>query len=76
MLKLIFSPEDKKLLGAHLIGEMASELVHLGAQVIAAGGTIDSFIHSVYNYPSLSDIYKYAAYDGLGKLNRYQTFQS
>jgi len=76
MLKLIFSPNDKKLLGAHLIGEMASELVHLGAQVIAAGGTIDAFIHSVYNYPSLSDIYKYAAYDGLGKLHRYQTFQS
>jgi len=76
MLKLIFSPDDKKLLGVHLIGEMASELVHLGAQVLAAGGTIDSFIHSVYNYPSLADIYKYAAYDGLGKLNRYKTFQS
>jgi NAD(P) transhydrogenase len=74
MLKLIFSPDDKKLLGVHLIGEMASELVHLGAQVIAASDTIDSFIHTVYNYPSLSDIYKYAAYDGLGKLNRYQTF--
>jgi NAD(P) transhydrogenase len=76
MLKLIFSPDDKELLGVHLIGEMASELIHLGAQVIAAAGTIDAFIHPVYNYPSLSDIYKYAAYDGLGKLNRYQTFQS
>ncbi len=72
MLKLIFSPEDKKLLGVHLIGEMASELVHLGAQVLAANGTIDHFIHAVYNYPSLSEIYKYAAYDGLGKLNRYR----
>lgn len=70
MLKLVFSPEDKKLLGVHLIGEMASELVHLGAQVIAANGTIDAFIHAVYNYPSLSDAYKYAAYDGLGNLNR------
>ncbi len=69
LLKLVFSPSDKKLLGVHLIGEMASELVHLGAQVIAAGGGIDAFIHAVYNYPSLSDAYKYAAYDGLGKLN-------
>ncbi|MEK7727786.1 MAG: Si-specific NAD(P)(+) transhydrogenase [candidate division KSB1 bacterium] len=74
MLKLIFSPEDKKLLGVHLLGEMASELVHLGAQVLAENGTIDHFIHAVYNYPSLSEIYKYAAYDGLGKWNRYHAF--
>ncbi len=70
LLKLVFSPDDKKLLGVHLIGEMASELVHLGAQVISADGTIDAFIHAVYNYPSLSDAYKYAAYDGLGSLNK------
>jgi NAD(P) transhydrogenase len=72
LLKLVFSPGDKKLLGVHLIGELASELVHIGAQVIAAQGTIDAFIHAVYNYPSLSDAYKYAAYDGLGKLSREQ----
>lgn len=65
MLKLIFSPEDKRLLGVHHIGEQASELVHIGAQVLAAGGTIDSFIEAVYNYPTLADIYKYAANDGL-----------
>jgi pyruvate/2-oxoglutarate dehydrogenase complex dihydrolipoamide dehydrogenase (E3) component len=70
LLKLVFSPADKKLLGVHLIGEMAAELVHIGAQIIAAEGTIDAFILSVYNYPSLSDAYKYAAYDGLGNLNR------
>jgi NAD(P) transhydrogenase len=70
LLKLVFSPADKKLLGVHLVGEMASELVHLGAQVLAAGDTIDAFIHAVYNYPSLSDAYKYAAYDGLGVLNK------
>lgn len=70
MLKLIFSTADKKLLGAHHIGEMASELVHIGAQVMAAGGTIDAFIQSVYNYPTLSDMYKYAAYDGLGAWER------
>ncbi len=72
LLKLVFSPNDKKLLGVHLIGELASELVHIGAQIIAAAGTIDAFIQSVYNYPSLSDAYKYAAYDGLGNLNRDQ----
>ncbi len=67
MLKLIFSPKDKKLLGVHLIGEMASELIHLGAYVLAQGESIDAFIDSVFNYPTLSDSYKYAAYDGLGK---------
>jgi len=72
MLKLVFSPSDKKLLGVHLIGEMSSELVHIGSQVMAAGGTIDVFIDSVYNYPTLSDSYKYAAYDGLGNLRTWR----
>jgi len=72
MLKLVFSPSDKKVLGVHLIGEMSSELVHIGAQIIAAGGTIDVFIDSVYNYPTLSDSYKYAAYDGLGNLRTWR----
>jgi NAD(P) transhydrogenase len=71
MLKLVFSPMDKKLLGVHHIGELASELVHIGAQVMAENGTIDAFIHAVYNYPSLSDSYKYAAYDGLGARQRW-----
>jgi len=66
MLKLVFSPRDKKLLGVHHIGELASELVHIGAHVMAEGGAIDAFIDAVYNYPSLADSYKYAAYDGLG----------
>ncbi len=66
-LKLIFASEDKKLLGVHIIGEMASELIHLGAQAIRDGKGIETFIDSVYNYPSLSDSYKYAAYDGLGQ---------
>ncbi|MBK6902004.1 MAG: Si-specific NAD(P)(+) transhydrogenase [Saprospirales bacterium] len=70
MLKLIFSPSDKKVLGVHILGEMASELIHLGSHVIATNGTIDTFIESVYNYPTLSDSYKYAAYDGLSNLDR------
>jgi NAD(P) transhydrogenase len=72
MLKLIFSPSDKKLLGIHHIGELASELVHIGAHVMSSGGTIDAFVHAVYNYPTLADSYKYAAYDGLGNLQQWQ----
>ena len=70
LLKLVFRASDKRLLGVHLVGELASELVHIGAEVLRAGGTIDAFIDAVYNWPTLSDCYKYAAYDGLGALKR------
>ena len=73
MIKLIFSPSDKKLLGAHIIGEQASELIHVAAHVMLADGTIDPFIQAVYNYPTLADAYKYAAYDGLGKWEKWNT---
>ena len=69
MLKLVFAKADKKLLGVHVIGDNASEIVHIGMLVMYYGGTIDAFIHSVFNYPTLSDIYKYATYDGLGNLS-------
>lgn len=75
MLKLVFSPQDKKLLGAHHIGEMSSELVHIGSHVLSTGGTIDAFIQAVYNYPTLADSYKYAAYDGLGRWEAHQRAQ-
>jgi len=65
MIKLVFSPTDKKLLGAHIIGEQASELIHIAAHVMLTGGPIDAFVYAVYNYPTLSDSYQYAAYDGL-----------
>jgi NAD(P) transhydrogenase len=68
MLKLVFSPTDKRLLGVHIIGEAAAELIHIGAHVMAVEGTIDAFINAVYNFPTLADSYKYAAYDGLGNL--------
>jgi len=71
MLKLVFSPEDNRLLGVHIIGEQASELIHLGAHVLARGESIDVFVQTVFNYPSLSDCYKYAAYDGLGNRGRW-----
>jgi NAD(P) transhydrogenase len=70
LLKLVFSPADKKLLGVHVVGDQASELVHTGMTVMQFGGTIDAFIEAVYNFPTLSELYKYAAYDGLGRLQR------
>jgi NAD(P) transhydrogenase len=71
ILKLIFSPVDKTLLGVHILGELASELIHIGAHVLEEKGSIDRFIKAVYNFPTLSDMYKYAAYNGLIKLDEY-----
>ncbi len=68
LLKLLFEVPSKKLLGVHIIGEAATELIHIGQMVMIAGGTIDVFIDSVFNFPTLSELYKYAAYDGLGRL--------
>jgi NAD(P) transhydrogenase len=68
LLKLIFRRDDRKVLGVHMIGESATELIHLGMFVLETGGAVDSFIDMVFNYPTLSEIYKYAAYDGLGNL--------
>ena len=68
MLKLIFARADRKLLGVSLIGESATELIHIGMMVLDNGLTIDEFIEQVFNYPTLSETYKYAAYDGLGNL--------
>ncbi len=68
MLKLIFAKADRKLLGVSVIGESATELIHIGMMVLDNGLTIDEFIEQVFNYPTLSELYKYAAYDGLGNL--------
>jgi NAD(P) transhydrogenase len=68
LLKLLFRRGDHQLLGVHIIGENATELIHLGMMVLESGGAIDLFIEFVFNYPTLSEMYKYAAYDGLGNL--------
>jgi len=74
LLKVLFEVPSKKLLGVHIIGDGATELIHIGQMVMSAGGTIDVFIDSVFNFPTLSELYKYAAYDGLGRLaHRLQT---
>ena len=69
MTKLIAHRQTRKLIGVHVIGERASELVHIGQTAIQLGGTIDLFIDMVFNYPTLSDSYKYAAYECLAALN-------
>ena len=68
--KLVFHPEDRRLLGATIVGEGACELIHVGMTVIAFGGTIDYFIQAAFSFPSLTDAYKDAAYDGLQRLQR------
>ena len=70
LIKLVFDPDTLKLLGVHIVGENASELLHIGMIVMQLGGTINAFIDSVFNFPTLSDAYKYAAYDGLGNVAR------
>ena len=68
MLKLIFEPDSLKLLGVHVIGDRAAEIVHIGQVVIALGATIEYFRDAVFNYPTLAEAYKVAALDGLNKL--------
>jgi NAD(P) transhydrogenase len=71
-LKLIFHRDTRKVLGVHIIGEGATELVHIGQAVMTLNGTIDYFIDAVFNYPTLAECYKVAAFNGLGRLHRYQ----
>jgi NAD(P) transhydrogenase len=66
MLKEIFSPVDKKLLGGHHLGELSPELVHIGMHAIFDDDAIYAFIMAVYNYPTLSDAYKYQVRAGTG----------
>jgi len=68
LVKLVFDRETRRLIGCHCLGDRASELVHIGQSHILLGGTVESFIEMVFNYPTLSECFKYAAYDALGKL--------
>ena len=69
LLKLIFAKSDRRLLGVQIIGESATELIHLGMMALESNMALDAFIEFVFNYPTLSEMYKYAAYDGLGNLS-------
>jgi NAD(P) transhydrogenase len=67
MLKLLFCPESFKLLGVHIIGDRAAEIVHIGQAAMSLGATIQYFRDTVFNYPTLAEAYKVAALDGLNK---------
>ncbi len=69
-LKLIFDPSSKLLLGVHIIGEGASELLHIGQAVFALKGTVEYFVDTVFNYPTLAECYKAAAFNGLNRLTK------
>ena len=69
-LKLIFHRETKELLGVHIIGEGASEILHIGQAVLILKGGIEYFVNTVFNYPTLAECYKAAAFNGLNKLAR------
>ena len=68
MLKLLFHRDNRKLLGIHIIGAEAAELIHIGQAVLAFGGTLDYFVNTVFNYPTLAECYKVAALDCYNKI--------
>ena len=70
LLKLLFSLPDEKLRGVHVIGDNACELIASGLVAMTLGATLSTFIDTCFNYPSLSDLYKYAAYDAMGRIDR------
>jgi NAD(P) transhydrogenase len=75
MLKLLVSPNDLKLLGVHVFGTNATELVHIGQAVMGCGGTVEYLVDAVFNYPTFAEAYKVAALDVMNKmriLSRYR----
>ena len=69
--QLRFHRETRELLGVHIIGEGAAELVHIGQAVLTLKGKVDYFVDTVFNYPTLAECYKAAAFNGLNKLARF-----
>ena len=68
LLKLLISLEDRKLLGVHILGEGATELIHIGQAVYVLGGTLDYFLQNIFNYPTLAEAYKVAALDAWNRM--------
>jgi NAD(P) transhydrogenase len=68
MLKLLVSPDGGAVLGVHVLGTNATEIVHIGQAVIAHGGTVDYLVEAVFNYPTLAEAYKVAALDASNKI--------
>jgi NAD(P) transhydrogenase len=68
LFKMLFHRADGRLLGCHCIGSGATELIHVGQAVLALGGGLDYFLKTVFNYPTLAECYKVAAYNAANKL--------
>lgn len=68
MMKMIFSLKTRRLLGVHIVGEGATELVHIGQAVLNLHGTLDYFIENTFNYPTLAEAYKIAALDAWNRM--------
>ena len=73
LIKLVFRRDDRRLLGVHIVGEIAGELIHVGQAALSCNERIDTFIHRTFNVPTFGETYKYAAYDGLQRLSGRQT---
>ncbi len=74
VLKLLVSPADRTLLGVHVFGTGATELVHIGQAVMGCGGTVDYLVNAVFNYPTLAESYKVAALDATNKMRQVERF--
>jgi NAD(P) transhydrogenase len=70
VLKLLVSPDDRSLLGVHVFGTGATELIHIGQAVMGCGGTVDYLVDAVFNYPTLAESYKVAALDAMNKIRQ------
>lgn len=68
LVKLIFNRDTKEILGIHMIGASASELIHVGMILLHMGGTLDDILSAVFNYPTMSEVYRIAALDGMNRL--------
>jgi NAD(P) transhydrogenase len=76
VLKLLVSPEDRKLLGVHVFGTGATEIIHIGQAVMGCGGTVDYLVDAVFNYPTLAESYKVAALDATNKMRQVSRLSS
>jgi NAD(P) transhydrogenase len=74
VLKLLVCLDTRKLLGVHVFGTGATELVHIGQAVMGCGGTIDYLVDAVFNYPTLAEAYKVAALDAMNKMRQIARF--
>ena len=71
LLKVIFHRDTHTLLGVHIIGPGATELIHIGQSILTYGGTVEYFVHNIFNYPTMAECYRTAALDGLNRLQHH-----